>query len=107
MNRRKILTGLTLMGLAACNGNTSARIGADGLPLPQIYRIGPNDIGSIQYRMLDSVNTLRQAAGVPAEIEVYEGTLHGWCPPDSQVYNKIQAEKAWSRLTALFKTALA
>jgi carboxymethylenebutenolidase len=48
-----------------------------------------------------------KAAGVPAEIEVYEGTLHGWCPPDSQVYNKIQAEKAWSRLTALFKTALA
>lgn len=66
MNRRKILTGLTLMGLAACSGNTSARIGADGLPLPQVYKIGPNDIGSIQFRMLDSVNTLRQAAGVPA-----------------------------------------
>ena len=48
-----------------------------------------------------------KAAGVPAEIEVYEGTLHGWCPPDSSVYNEVQAEKAWSRLSALFETALA
>ncbi len=48
-----------------------------------------------------------KAAGVPAEIEVYQGTLHGWCPPDSAVYNKVQAEKAWSRTLALFKTALA
>ena len=47
------------------------------------------------------------AAGVPAEIEVYEGTLHGWCPPDSPVYNEAQAEKAWSRLLALYSTALA
>jgi carboxymethylenebutenolidase len=38
---------------------------------------------------------------------VYEGTLHGWCPPDSQVYNEAQAEKAWSRLLALFGKALA
>lgn len=46
-------------------------------------------------------------AGVPAEIEVYEGTLHGWCPPDSSVYNEAQAEKAWARMLALFETALA
>ena len=47
------------------------------------------------------------AAGLPAEIEVYEGTLHGWCPPDSAVYHEAQAERAWSRLLALFETALA
>ena len=64
MNRRNILTGLTLMGLTACSGNISERIGADGLPLPQIYKIGPNDTNSIQFRMLDSVNTLRRAADV-------------------------------------------
>ncbi len=46
-------------------------------------------------------------ARLPAEIEVYKGTLHGWCPPDAQVYNQEQAEKAWSRLLVLFKTALA
>ena len=48
-----------------------------------------------------------EAAGLPAEIEVYKGALHGWCPPDSRVYNEAQAERAFSRLLALFATALA
>ena len=47
------------------------------------------------------------AAGVRAEIEVYEGTQHGWCPPDSAVHDKAQAERAWSRLLALFEQELA
>ena len=47
-----------------------------------------------------------EAAGLPAEIEVYEGTMHGWCPPDSAVYNEAQAERAWARMLALFETAL-
>ena len=58
----------------------------------------------------ETKNVLREtfaAAGLPAEIEVYEGALHGWCPPDSAVYNEAQAERAWSRLLALFETALA
>jgi carboxymethylenebutenolidase len=46
-------------------------------------------------------------ASRPAEIEVYEGAAHGWCPPDSGVYNEPQAEKAWSRLLALYGKALA
>jgi len=46
------------------------------------------------------------AAEIPAEIEVYEGAMHGWCPPDSAVYNKEQAERAWSRLLSLYKRAL-
>ena len=46
-------------------------------------------------------------AHLPAEIEVYAGTQHGWCPTDSRVYDHDQAEKAWSRMLALFKTALA
>jgi carboxymethylenebutenolidase len=41
-------------------------------------------------------------SGNPAEIEVYSGA-HGWCPPDSQVYNMPDAEKAWSRLLELYK----
>ena len=32
---------------------------------------------------------------------------HGWCPPDSRVYNEPQAEKAWSRLLVLYGKALA
>ncbi|HEY7291841.1 MAG TPA: dienelactone hydrolase family protein [Vicinamibacterales bacterium] len=46
-------------------------------------------------------------ANRPAEIEVYTGAAHGWCPPDSGVYNEPQAEKAWSRLLALYGKALA
>jgi carboxymethylenebutenolidase len=46
-------------------------------------------------------------AHLPAEVEVYAGTQHGWCPPDSRVYNAAQAEKAWSRLLVLFNTSLA
>jgi carboxymethylenebutenolidase len=48
-----------------------------------------------------------EKAKVAAEIEVYEGAAHGWCPPDSGVYNEPQAEKAWSRLLALYGKALA
>jgi carboxymethylenebutenolidase len=55
-------------------------------------------------------NVLRDtfaAVKLPAEIEVYAGAAHGWCPPDSQVHNQPQAEKAWSRLLALYEKALA
>jgi carboxymethylenebutenolidase len=45
-------------------------------------------------------------ANLPAEIEVY-AAAHGWCPPDSQVYNEPLAEKAWGRLLALYGKALA
>jgi|SRR5881394_657296 len=46
------------------------------------------------------------AAKLDAEIEVYPAA-HGWCPPDTQVYNKEQAEKAWGRMLALFEKTLA
>ncbi len=45
-------------------------------------------------------------ANLPAEIEVYKGA-HGWCPPDSGVYNEPEAERAWSRLLVLYGKALA
>src|SRR5262250_709634 len=45
-------------------------------------------------------------AKLPAEIDVYAGAAHGWCPPDSRVYNEPQAEKAWSRLLVLYGKAL-
>lgn len=45
-------------------------------------------------------------ANLPAEIEVYPAA-HGWCPPDSHVYNEPEAEKAWSRLLVLYTKALA
>lgn len=65
-------------------------------------------------RQPDAKVRLREAfdaAKVPAEIEVYAG-LHGWCVPDmpasadAPIYNKVDAEKAWAKLTALYKSAL-
>ena len=64
----------------------------------------------------DAKDKLREAfaaAKVPAEIDVY-GSQHGWCVPDmpksadgAPIYNKADAEKAWTKLVALYKTALA
>jgi len=56
----------------------------------------------------DEKNVLKDTfakANLPAEIEVY-GAAHGWCPPDSGVYNEPLAEKAWARLLALYGKAL-
>ena len=66
-------------------------------------------------RQPDGKDKLREAfaaAKVPAEIEVYP-SLHGWCVPDmpmqngKPIYNKPDAEKAWAKLVALYKRALA
>jgi carboxymethylenebutenolidase len=54
----------------------------------------------------DVLKATFSAAKLPAEIEVY-AAAHGWCPPDTQVYNEKEAERAWTRLLALYKTALA
>ena len=61
-------------------------------------------------RAPDDKTTLKETfekAKLSAEIEVYAGAAHGWCPPDSGVYNEPQAEKAWSRLLMLYGKALA
>jgi carboxymethylenebutenolidase len=50
---------------------------------------------------------LKETLGAAAEVEVYTGAQHGWCPPDSGVYNQALAEKAWTRLLALYGKALA
>jgi len=52
-------------------------------------------------------------AHVPTEIEVYSQSLHGWCVSDmpkqngASIYNQPDAEKAWGKLLALYKTGLA
>ena len=60
---------LVLAALAAC-APPPPQIGPDGRPLPQVYRIRASDTNEIQFRMLDSVNALRQAAGAaPVELD--------------------------------------
>ena len=71
-----------------------------------LFAVAEND----DQREPEAKNVLRETyakAKLPAEIEVYTGAAHGWCPPDSAVYNEKQAERAWARLLVLFKTALA
>ncbi|GGB17490.1 hydrolase [Sphingomonas metalli] len=51
----------------------------------------------------DALRTAFKEARVPAEIEVYAGADHGWCPPDSRAYNQAQAERAWTRQLALLR----
>ncbi len=64
MKRRIVLIGLAATGLAACtSGQPVARIGADGLPLPTVYWIRPDDVDAIQFRMEESINALRSSNG--------------------------------------------
>jgi len=49
----------------------------------------------------DALRAAAATAGRPAEIEVYPAE-HGWCVPDSPVYDQVQADRAWARLLALY-----
>ncbi len=62
MSRPLLPVMLVVAALAAC-APPPQPIGPDGRPLPQVYRIRSSDTNEIQFRMLDSVNALRQAAG--------------------------------------------
>lgn len=66
MDRRTLLIsgGATLL-VAGCSvgGGATVPLGPDGKPLPQVYNIGAQGPGVVEYRFLDSLNTLRQARG--------------------------------------------
>ena len=54
-----------------------------------------------------------EAVKVPAEIEVYSQSQHGWCISDmpkqasgQPIYNKADADRAWAKLLALYKAGL-
>ncbi|MFN5820924.1 MAG: dienelactone hydrolase family protein, partial [Novosphingobium sp.] len=51
----------------------------------------------------DALREAAKAAGRPAEVEVYPAD-HGWCTVDSPVFDKVQADRAWERMLALFRT---
>ena len=63
---RAFLTAfLAMFVLTACETPAPTQMGTDGKPLPRLYQINPSQTGEIQFRMLDSVNALRAAAGAP------------------------------------------
>lgn len=64
LNRRAFLFGSSLLALGACGGGVSSpALGPDGKPLPRVYRIAPGERTAVQFRMLDSINSLRAAVG--------------------------------------------
>jgi uncharacterized protein YkwD len=66
MNRRSLLAlGSAFLVTACMGGGGGVELGADGKPLPQVYRITPDVAAKVPYRFLDSVNTLRSAKGLP------------------------------------------
>lgn len=74
--------------------------------------IAAND-DAAQPEAKDVLRAAFDAAGLNAEIEVYPGTLHGWCVPDMPapegppIYNQPDAERAWAKLLALYGASLA
>jgi len=58
-----------------------------------------------QPQMKETLKAAFAAAHRPATVEVYHGD-HGWCVPGGQVYNQAEAERAWTALGALYKSAL-
>jgi len=65
MRRLSILLVAFLTLVTACAPVSDSQLGPDGLPLPKLYRIRASDTADIQFRMLDGVNALRQAAALP------------------------------------------
>ncbi len=97
-------------GLVTDNPN-SPHLLAPRIKARMYFGIAAND----DMRQPDAKDKLKAAfatANVPAEIEVYT-SLHGWCVPDMPlqqngmpIYNMADAERAWGKLVALYKTAL-
>ena len=64
MTRIISLLVICFVALAACTDYSgTSTLGADGQPLPKAYKIRGNP-EKLQFRMLDSVNALRQASGL-------------------------------------------
>ncbi|KAF0116618.1 MAG: Allergen V5/Tpx-1 family protein [Rhodobacteraceae bacterium] len=63
MNRRIFLLAGVGLTLAACGSTSAPQVGADGKPLPRVYKI--TDGREVSFRFLDSMNTLRAAKALP------------------------------------------
>jgi carboxymethylenebutenolidase len=55
---------------------------------------------------IDKFERALAAWGGAYESETYEGALHSWTVPDSPVYDKAQADRAFAKLTELFTSTL-
>jgi carboxymethylenebutenolidase len=91
---------------------TSPHLLAPKIKARMYFGIAAND----DMQQPDAKNKLKEAfaaAKVPAEIEVYSQSQHGWCvtdmPPQANgmpIYNKADADRAWGKLLALYRAGL-
>lgn len=93
-------------GGLATDASDSPHLGIPRMDAHMLIAIAAND-DAREPETKDVLRAAFAAADVEAEIEVYENANHGWCVPDSAVYHEAQAERAWSRMLAIFETALA
>lgn len=63
MTRLPLLIAVLGLTLAACDTTAPVRMGPDGKPMPTAHQISAFETNKITYRMLDSINELRAAAG--------------------------------------------
>jgi carboxymethylenebutenolidase len=93
-------------GNLATDAPDSPHLLAPKIKAKMYFGIASND----DQRQPDAKDKLKEAFP-NAEIEVYSASLHGWCVPDmppagpgKPIYNKPDAERAWVKLEALYKT---
>jgi carboxymethylenebutenolidase len=97
-------------GLVTQNAN-SPHLLAPKVKARMYFGIATND----DMQQPDAKTKLKEAfdaAKVPVEVEVYSMAQHGWCVPDmpagqnGPIYKKDDAERAWTKLMALYKAGL-
>jgi len=100
-------------GNLVTDGPNSPHLLAPKIKARMYFGIAAND-DARQPDAKDKLRAALTAAHVQAEIEVYPGAQHGWCMRDMPkqangmpIYNMPDAERAWSKLLALYKAALA
>ena len=64
MNRRHALSLIAAAGALAGCAPPPPRVGPDGQPLPQLYRISRAEAQRIPFRALDAVNAIRAQSGL-------------------------------------------
>lgn len=89
MTRIGFLIGAAALALSACASAPTSTLGPDGKPLPKVYRINDAEAARIQFRMLDSVNSLRQASGAaPLQLDAQLNAAAATHSRDMSVQNR-------------------
>lgn len=92
-------------GNLATGAPTSPHLGAPRIRGRMYFAVADNDASCTEDDRRRLADTL-QKAGVPHEIELYPGALHGFAMPDFPVYDAAAAARQWARVLRLFREEL-